>query len=122
MKPTMLFAAAVLLAAPLSIEPAHAQAINLHARNAGDLAEMCSATPRDLSGAARLNYCNGFAQGVIDLELRHSTTKPFCFPPDLKREVTMHDFASWVRAVPSRANEEPTGTLLHFLAERYPCK
>ncbi len=122
MKPTTLLAAATLFAASLSIGPAQAQAISLHVRNAGDLADMCSANPRDPTGDARLNYCNGFAQGVIDLELRHSTARPFCFPPDLKREVTMHDFASWVRAVPSRASEEPTGTLLRFLAERYPCK
>ncbi len=82
MKPALLLAAAALLAAPLSIGPACAQAVSLHVRTAGDLAEMCSAIPRDLIGAARLNYCNGFAQGVIDLDLRHSATRPFCFPSD----------------------------------------
>lgn len=122
MKPALLLAAAALLAAPPSIGPAHAQAISLHVRTAGDLAEMCSAIPRDLNGAARLNYCSGFAQGAVDVELRHATPKPFCIPPGTTREVTLHAFASWVRAVPSRASDEATSGLFHFLAAQYPCK
>jgi hypothetical protein len=124
MKPTTLLAAAALLAAaPLSIGPARAQAVSLHVRSAGDLAEMCGASPNEPTGAARLNYCSGFAQGVVDLDLRHAGgKKPFCFPPDIKREVTLHEFASWVRAVPSRGSEEATSELLRYLAERYPCK
>jgi hypothetical protein len=122
MKPTTLLAATVLLAAPLSIGPVHAQAISLHARNAGELAGLCSANPRDSTGPAQLNYCDGFAQGAVDVELRHAATKPFCIPPGTKREATLHDFATWVRAVPSRESDDATSGLFHFLAERYPCK
>lgn len=123
MKPTtLLVAATVLLAAPLSIGTARAQAISLHARNAGELAGLCTASPRDPTGPAQLNYCDGFAQGAVDVELRHAATKPFCIPPGTKREVTLHDFATWVRAVPSRESDDATSGLFHFLAERYPCK
>jgi hypothetical protein len=124
MKPTTLLAAAALIVAPLGIGAAQAQqAVSLHARTAGDLAEMCSANPRDPTGPARLNYCDGFAQGAVDVELLHTGgTKPFCIPPGTKREVTLHEFASWVRAVPSRESDGATSGLFHFLAERYPCK
>jgi len=123
MKPTTLLAAA-LIVAPLSIGPAHAQpAVSLHARTAADLAGLCTANPRDATGPARLNYCDGFAQGAVDVELRHAgATKPFCITPGTKREVTLHEFASWVRAVPSRESDEASSALFHFLAERYPCK
>jgi hypothetical protein len=119
----MLFAAAALIAAPMAIGTAHAQAVSLHVRTASDLADICSANPRDATGPARLNYCDGFAQGAVDVELRHAgATKPFCIAPGTKREVTLHEFSSWVRAVPSRGADEATSGLLHFLAERFPCK
>src|SRR5277367_4608866 len=122
MKLTILLAAALLLAARLATGPAHAQATGPHVRNAGDLAALCGADPREAGGAARVNYCDGFAQGAVDVELRHPSTKPFCIPPGTKREVTLHEFATWVRAVSSRASDEATSGLFHFLGERYPCK
>jgi hypothetical protein len=112
------------LAVALScVAAARAQQVSLHARTAGDLAELCAANPRDATGPAKLNYCDGFAQGAVDVELRHAgATKPFCIPPGTKREVTLHEFSSWVRAIPSRESDDATGGLFHFLAERYPCK
>jgi hypothetical protein len=124
MKPTTLLAATILIVAPLGIGTARAQpAISLHVRTAVDLAEMCTASPREPGGPARLNYCSGFAQGAVDVELRHAGgTKPFCITPGTKREVTLREFASWVRAVPSRGADEASSGLFRFLAERYPCK
>ena len=123
MKPTTLLAAAALLAVPLSTAPAQAQqAVSLHVRTASDLAAMCSANPHEATGDARLNYCSGFAQGAVDVELRHASPKPFCIPPGTTREVTLHEFTSWIRANPSHASDEATSALFHFLAERYPCK
>jgi hypothetical protein len=123
MKPSTLLAAAALFVTPLSIGPVRAQQVSLHARTAGDLAALCSANPREPTGPARLNYCDGFAQGAVDVELRHAgATKPFCITPGTKREVTLHEFSSWVRANPSRESDDATSGLFHFLAERYPCK
>lgn len=121
-KPISLLATAALLAVPLSIGLAQAQVVSLHVRTAGDLAAMCSANPREATGPARLNYCSGFAQGAVDVELRHATPKPFCIPPGTTREATLHEFATWVRAASSRASDDATTGLFHFLAERYPCK
>lgn len=115
-----LLAAAVLLAVPLSA--ARAQPLQLHARTAGELAEMCSANPRAPTGPAQLNYCDGFAQGAVDVEFRHAGAhRPFCFPPNMRRDVTLHEFAHWVRMEPSRASENAVSGLFQFLAERYPC-
>ncbi len=122
MKPTTLLAAAALLAVLLAIGPAHAEATGPHVRSAADLAELCSANPRDPGGPARINYCDGFAQGAVDVELRHASPKPFCIPPGVEREVTLHEFASLVRGNPSRGSAEATSTLFRFLGERYPCK
>jgi hypothetical protein len=124
MKPTTLLAAATLIVAPLGIGTARAQpAVSLHVRTALDLAEMCTTSPREPAGPARLNYCSGFAQGAVDVELRHAgSTKPFCITPGTKREVTLREFAGWVRAVPSRGADDATSGLFRFLSERYPCK
>jgi Rap1a immunity proteins len=123
MKLPALLGVATLLAVSVSAGAAHAQASGPHVRNAGDLAALCGANPRDPAGAARVNYCDGFAQGAVDVLFLHSgATKPFCIPAGTKREVTLHEFAGWVRAVPSRESTEATSTLFHFLAERYPCK
>jgi hypothetical protein len=123
MKVSHLLAAAALLATPLAIRSAQAQAVGLHARTAGDLAEMCTADPRSPTGPARLNYCDGFAQGAVDVEFRHAgANKPFCIPPNTRREVTLHEFAGWVRANSQRRSQDPTTGLFQFLTERYPCK
>jgi hypothetical protein len=119
MKPAML----VIVAALLAAGSAHAQPVSLHVRTAGDLAEMCAANPHEPTGPARLNYCSGFAQGAVDVEFRHAGEhKPFCIPPNARREVTLHEFAEWVRASPSRRAEDAIAGLFRFLAERFPCR
>lgn len=123
MKPTTLLATAALIVLPLSVGTACAQAVSMHVRTAGDLAQACSANPRAPTGPAQLNYCDGFAQGAVDVELQHAgATKPFCIAPGVKREVTLHEFSNWVRANPSRGSEPAATGLFRFLAERFPCK
>ncbi len=65
-----------------------AQPITLRVKTAGDLAELCGANPKEPAADAKINYCHGFAQGVVDLELQHAgDKKPFCFPsPSPSRE------------------------------------
>ena len=104
---------------------AHAQqAIALHARTAGDLAELCGANPRSPGGDARINYCHGFAQGVVDVELmKAGATKPFCFPnPVPSRNATLAQFVEWVRGSSARREKNAVDGLMQFLGERYPCK
>ena len=119
---TRLFAL-VILGSALSIPAMAAQPIALRANNAGDLAENCGASTREAGGDAKLNFCVGFAQGAIDVELHYAgDKKPFCIPrPGPSREATMSEFASWVRAMPDRRSLGAAPGLIRFLTERFPC-
>ncbi len=120
---TRFLAAAAVMGAALA-PAAHAQrAINLHARTAGELANLCAATPRAGAGDAEVNYCHGFAQGAVDVMLHDAgEKKPFCFPsPMPTRTETLNQFVRWVRVDSSRASLAAAGGLYQFLTERYPC-
>jgi hypothetical protein len=101
-----------------------AQPIALHARTAGDLAELCGANPKEPGADAKINFCDGFAQAAVDLELQHTADKkPFCFTsPAPSRRATLAEFVDWVRAIPERRNLPATDGLFKFLGERFPCK
>jgi hypothetical protein len=101
-----------------------AQPIALRVRTAGDLAELCGANPKEPAADAKINFCHGFAQGVVDLQLQHSgDKKPFCFPsPAPSRTATMGEFVNWVRSLPEHRALPATDGLFKFLAERFPCK
>ncbi len=111
---------AVLLAVPVQAQ----RAVVLQARTAGDLAELCAASPKDPQGDAKINFCHGFAQGAITVELRHTEgKKPFCFPsPAPTRTATMNEFVAWVRSMPDHKTPPAIEGLFQFLGERYPCK
>jgi hypothetical protein len=95
-------------------------------RSAGDLAALCSATADNGMGTAALNFCEGYFQGAVTVEMLNMATfrgpKLFCLPnPPPTRAETMSDFASWARAAPGRTGQSPTDGLFGFLRERYPC-
>jgi hypothetical protein len=121
MKPLALLAVTACLALPLAAQAQ--RPISLHVRTAGDLAELCSANPREAGSDAKINYCHGFAQGVVDVELaKAGDKKPFCFPsPAPSRTATMAQFVDWARDSSHRSEGAVDG-LMHFLADRYPCK
>jgi hypothetical protein len=101
-----------------------AQPVNISANTAGQLAELCVAPPLKPGADAKVNFCRGFAQGAITVELaRAGDQKPFCFPkPSPSRAKTMSEFAAWVEAAPDRAALPSSDGLFKFLGERYPCK
>jgi hypothetical protein len=122
MKPLSL---AVALTTLLFGLPAAAQrGLTLQARTAGELADLCAANPKDPTGDAKINFCHGFAQGAITVELRHTEgKKPFCFPsPAPTRTATMNEFVNWVRALPEHRTPPAADGLFQFLGERFPCK
>src|SRR5690349_3086045 len=58
-----------------------ARSINLQARTAGQLAELCAAPPTSPENDSKVDFCHGFAQGAVDVILGQSgQQKPFCFP------------------------------------------
>lgn len=111
--------AALCLATARAAEP-----INLRARNAGELAGLCGASPREAGADARLNFCDGFAQGAVDVELHYAgDKKPFCIPTNgPSRRQTLAEFASWVHANPERGSMDAAAGLIRFLGERFPCR
>jgi len=120
-----IFIAAAVLTSGLAASASWAaQPIALHARTASELADLCGANPREPAADAKINYCHGFAQAAVDLELQHSGgKKPFCFPsPAPSRSATLGEFVNWVRTMPEHRSLSATNGLFTFLAERFPCK
>ena len=98
-------------------------AVNFNIRTAGDLAGLCTTAPTNAANAARLNFCNGFAQGVLQTARQSPTGAKICFPsPAPKRSETMNEFATWVKADAARNGQEVGTAFLNFMSNRFPCK
>ena len=117
-------AAALAFLAPLA---AHAATeANFGAKTTGDLVELCEATPDNAIGTAAVNFCQGFALGVVLAEMQNMAAfrgpKPFCLPnPPPSRNEALGEFVKWARASPDRMSATSTDGLFRFLSERYPC-
>lgn len=92
----------------------------------GDLVDLCSAAPDNGVGSAALNFCEGYVQGAVTVEMLNLAAFPgsklFCLPsPPPTRSQAMSEFVAWARAEPARLTQAPTDGLFGFLRERYPC-
>jgi Rap1a immunity proteins len=82
------------------------KAPSLNIRTAEDLAVACAARPTTPSNAAMLNFCNGFAQGVVRAESQNPGGSKTCIPkPAPKRSETMAEYAKWVSADAARKTD-----------------
>ncbi|HUB47058.1 MAG TPA: Rap1a/Tai family immunity protein [Acetobacteraceae bacterium] len=96
--------------------------LNINIRTAGDLADACTVRPTNQTSFARLNFCNGFAQGILQTNSQSEAGTKICIPsPSPKRSETMKEFAGWVRADPSRRDEVASAAFLQFMAGRFRC-
>jgi hypothetical protein len=100
---------------------------NFGARTTGDLVELCTATPDNAIGTAALNFCEGFAQGAVLVEMQNQAgfrgPKLFCLPnPPPSRDAALSEFVNWARSSPDRSALSSTDGLFRFLSERYPCQ
>jgi hypothetical protein len=117
-------AAALILFAPcasLAATEAH-----FAAKTTGDLVELCDATPDNAMGTAAVNFCEGFAQGAVSVEMQNLAAfrgpKLFCMPNPLpSRNQALSEFVKWARMSPDRMSASSTDGLFRFLNERYPC-
>jgi hypothetical protein len=101
--------------------PPKAPPVNINIRTAGDLAVACSAKPASPGNAALLNFCNGFAQGVVQTERLNSGGSKICLPtPAPKRSETMK-LVSWVMTDTARKEEGASAGFIRFMSEQYPC-
>jgi Rap1a immunity proteins len=113
-------ASPIYAAAPTKAPTPAATSINI--RSAGDLADACTVTPASKANFARLNFCNGFAQGILQTNGQNSNGTKICLPsPSPKRSETMKEFASWVRADISRKDDLASVAFLRFMGGRFPC-
>jgi len=123
MQLTRLAAAALVALAPCAAF-AVTQA-DFAAKTTGDLANLCSADPKEPMGDAALNFCHGFAQGVVTVEQERAAAEHkrlFCFPnPAPSRADTLKEFVTWARANPGHLIEPAPNGLVGFLRARYPC-
>jgi hypothetical protein len=112
------------LLALLSGSATRAAQLTIRVNTANDLADLCGANPKEPAADAKINYCHGFAQGAVDVELRRAgDKKPFCFPsPAPSRTATLLEFVNWVRALPEHRSLNALDGLFKFLGERFPCK
>ncbi len=107
-------------AAPAQSPPPLSLSLNI--RTADDLAGACIATPTSNASAASLNFCNGFAQGILQTNAQNPNGTKICIPnPSPRRSVTMKEFAGWVRSDPARRVEVASVGFLRFMAGRFPC-
>jgi hypothetical protein len=121
----------ILLSAVVSLSPANAAApmksansvpVAINIRTADDLAAACTFKPASRTDFARLNFCNGFAQGALQTNQQNPSGPKICIPsPSPKRSETMKVFASWVRADISRKDDLASVAFLQFMAGRFPC-
>jgi hypothetical protein len=110
-------------AVPAVAAPPGAPPVNIITRTAGDLALVCSAKPVSASNVAMTNFCNGFAQGVLQMERLTPGGSKICMPtPAPKRSATMAEFVTWVKADAARQKEGGGEGFIHFMTDRYPCK
>jgi len=108
--------------AATSTKPPTPIALRVNIGSAGDLADACTVPPTGKTNFARLNFCNGFAQGILQTNGQNPNATKICFPsPPPKRSETMKEFASWVRADISRKDDLASVAFLRFMAGRFPC-
>jgi hypothetical protein len=93
---------------------------NFDAKSTGDLVEVCSATPDNGMGTAALNFCAGYMQGAVTVEMLNMAAfrgpKLFCLPnPPPTRTQVMGEFVNWARAAPDRITQTATDGLFRFL-------
>src|SRR5499433_1430340 len=99
---------------------------NFGANTTGDLVELCTATPGNPIGTAAINFCEGFAQGAVLVEMQNQAAfrgpKLFCMPnPPPSRNQALSEFVNWARSSPDRLAQSSADRLFRFLSERYPC-
>jgi hypothetical protein len=126
MQLTRLATAALLALWPCVMAPTSAFAVteaDFGAKTTGDLVNLCAADPKEPMGTAALNFCHGFAQGAVSVEMEMQAAerrqKLFCFPtPAPTRTATIAEFVTWARADPAHLTEPAADGLFRFLRRR----
>src|SRR5215468_860669 len=100
---------------------------NFDAKTTGDLVALCTATPDNGVGTAALNFCEGYIQGAVTVEMLNMAAfrgpKPFCLPnPPPTRAQAINGFVNWAQTAPDRMTQSATDGLFRFIGEQYRCQ
>jgi hypothetical protein len=100
---------------------------NFYVRNAGDLVDLCSATPQDQDYLQAIHFCQGFAVGAYQYYREVATNSPsyrfICLPdPPPSRDEAIAAFVAWARQNPQYLDDTAVDALFRYLSEAYPCK
>jgi hypothetical protein len=96
-------------------------------RTTGDLISLCSAGKDDPLMTAAVNFCQGFAEGAVEMALSYAAMarqdrQPFCLPtPRPTHDQALAQLVSWANADPKRLDDTPVVGLIKFLIHQYPC-
>jgi Rap1a immunity proteins len=95
-------------------------------RTVADLVAICAPGKDDPLMTASVNFCQGYAEGAVDVEEAHEeqrhSRKLFCLPtPRVPRGTELTDFIAWAKERPARLDMPAIDGLFVYLAEKYPC-
>jgi len=96
-------------------------------RTTGDLIALCSTGKDDPLMTAAVNFCQGFAEGAVEVALGYAAVarkdrQPFCLPtPRPSHDEALAQFTAWANADAKRLDETPVVGLMRFLIHQYPC-
>ena len=121
--------AAVFLACAIVLGPAGSRAAveaDFTVRTTGDLVRLCDPTSNDAMANAGINFCHGYVQGAVGVEMQHEAAsrsmKLFCLPsPPPSRNEAIAAFVKWAKSAAQRQDGPPADAIFRYLGERYPC-
>jgi hypothetical protein len=127
MRVVLSLAAAALLVLSLPAAAGAVTADNFPPRTTRDLLALCSAGANDPLATAAINFCHGFAQGAVAVQLENDAAERmsqhlFCLPsprPAFQQAVQM--FNAWATAHPANLDGPPADGFFQFLRDTYPC-
>jgi Rap1a immunity proteins len=94
-------------------------------RTVADLVAICAPAKDDPLMTAAVNFCQGYAEGAVDVEMAHEARgarKLFCLPtPRPPRGSELASFIAWAKERPARLDMPAIDGMFIYLARKYPC-
>jgi hypothetical protein len=127
MKPMLLGSAIALSAALLPGAGRAATEQEFPPHNTQELVDLCSSGPGDAVMTAAVNFCHGFMEGVVTVQLEYQAADPrapklICLPtPAPTHNDVVAGFVAWAKQNPGEMNDKPADGLVSYLSSQYPC-
>jgi hypothetical protein len=91
-----------------------------------DLLAICAPAKDDPMMTAAVNYCHGFAEGAVIVEMAHEKQRGgrplFCLPkPPPASDAELASFSAWANATPAHLDRPAVDGMFLYLATKYPC-